>query len=96
MSTIIIKLRYTILYDPELFTSQYPVGKSIDYWAIGIFIYELFTFKIPFEAETQEQTKQNIIDYNVNWKPMHSDEVKKNYKNYILCTIDLIKKIYFF
>ena len=81
---------------PELFTNQYPVGKPIDYWAIGIVIFELFTFKIPFEAETQEQTKKNIIDYNINWEPMHSEEVIKNYKNYIDCTIDLIKKFIFF
>ena len=81
---------------PELFTNDYPVGKPIDYWAIGIVIYELFTFKVPFEAETQEQTRKNIIDYNVNWEPIYSEEVSKNYKNYIDCTIDLIKKFIFF
>ena len=81
---------------PELFTNDFPVGKSIDYWAIGIVIFELFTFKSPFEAETQEKTKQNIIDYNINWEPIHSEEVTKNYKNYIDCTIDLIKKFIFF
>ena len=81
---------------PELFTNDFPVGKPIDYWAIGIVIYELFTFKVPFEDETQEKTKQNIIDYNINWEPMYSEEVSKNYKNYIDCTVDLIKKFIFF
>jgi len=91
------KTEGTLFYmAPELFTDEYPIGKSIDYWAIGIVIYELFTFKVPFEAETQEKTRQNIIDYNVNWEPMYSEEVTKNYKNYIDCGVDLIKKFIFF
>ena len=91
------KAEGTLFYmAPELFTNDYPIGKSIDYWAIGIVLFELFTYKVPFEAETQEQTRQNIIDYNVNWEPMHSDEVSKNYKDYIDCTVDLIKKFIFF
>ena len=91
------KIEGTLFYmAPELFTGDYPIGKSIDYWAIGIVIFELFTFKVPFEAETQEKTKQNIIDYNINWEPIYSDEVSKNYKNYIECTVDLIKKFIFF
>ena len=91
------KTEGTLFYmAPELFTNDFPVGKSIDYWAIGIVLYELFTFKVPFEAETQEQTRQNIIDYNINWEPMYSEEVSKNYKNYIDCTVDLIKKFIFF
>lgn len=91
------KTEGTLFYmAPELFTGEYPTGKPIDYWAIGIVIYELFTFKVPFEAETQEKTRQNIIDYNVNWEPMYSEEVTKNYKNYIDCAVDLIKKFIFF
>ena len=91
------KTEGTLFYmAPELFTNDFPVGKSIDYWAIGIVLYELFTFKVPFEAETQEKTRQNIIEYNINWEPMYSEEVSKNYKNYIDCTVDLIKKFIFF
>ena len=90
------KIEGTLYYmAPELFTNEYPIGKSIDYWAIGIVIYELFTFKVPFEGETQEKTKQNIIDYNINWEPMYSEEILKNYKNYIDCAVDLIKKFIF-
>ena len=91
------KIEGTLYYmAPELFTNDYPIGKSIDYWAIGIVIYELFTFKIPFEGETQEITRRNIIEYNINWEPIKSEEVAKNYKNYIDCAIDLIKKFIFY
>ena len=91
------KIEGTLFYmSPELFTGDYPVGKYIDYWAIGIIIFELFTFKVPFEANTQEETRQNIINYNINWDPMYSDEVQKHYQDYIDSAVDLIKKFIFF
>ena len=91
------KVEGTLYYmSPELFTGDYPVGKSIDYWAIGIIIFELFTFKVPFEADNQEQAKKNIINYNINWEPMYSEEVLKHYKDYIDTAVDLIKKFIFY
>ena len=91
------KVEGTLFYmAPELFTGDFPIGKPIDYWAIGIIIYELFTFKVPFEAETPEETKKNIINYNINWEPLYSDEVSKHYQQYIDSAIDLIKKFIFF
>jgi len=91
------KIEGTLYYmSPELFTGDYPVGKTIDYWAIGIIIFELFTFKVPFEASTQEEAKQNIINYNLNWDPIYSEEVLKHYKDNIDSAIDLIKKFIFF
>ena len=91
------KVEGTLFYmSPELFTGNYPVGKPIDYWAIGIIIFELFTFKVPFEADSQEETKENIINYNINWDPIYSDDVVKHYKDYIDPAVDLIKKFIFF
>ena len=91
------KIEGTLYYmSPELFTGDYPVGKTIDYWAIGIIIFELFTFKVPFEANTQEEAKQNIINYSLNWDPIYSEEVRKHYKDNIDSAIDLIKKFIFF
>ena len=91
------KVEGTLFYmSPELFTGDYPVGKPIDYWAIGIIIFELFTFKVPFEADSQEETKENIINYNINWDPIYSDDVVKHYKDYIDPAVDLIKKFIFF
>ena len=91
------KVEGTLYYmSPELFTGDYPVGKSIDYWAVGIIIFELFTFKVPFEADNQDEARQNIINYNINWDPMYSEEVLKHYKDYIDSAIDLIKKFIFY
>ena len=77
---------------PELFTDEYPISFEIDYWAIGVVIYELFTYKLPFEADTQEETRDNIIDYKINWDNIYNDEIKKNYQKYLDDGVDLIKK----
>ena len=76
---------------PELFTDEYPEGPNIDYWSVGIVLYELYSFKVPFEAETQEQTRKNIIEMKINWDNLLNDEIKKQYEN-INDGIDLIKK----
>ena len=91
------KVEGTLFYmAPELFNNGFPVGKAIDYWAIGIVIYELFTFKVPFEAETQELTQKNIVEYNVNWEYIYAKEIEKSYGNYVNIAVDLIKKFIFF
>ena len=76
---------------PELFTDEYPEGPNIDYWSVGVVLYELYSFKVPFEAETQEETRKNIIDMKINWDNLINDDIKKQYKN-IDNGIDLIKK----
>ena len=76
---------------PELFTEEYPEGPNLDYWSVGVVLYELYSFKVPFEAETQEKTRQNIIQMKINRDNLLNDEMKKQYKN-IDDGIDLIKK----
>ena len=76
---------------PELFTEKYPEGSGIDYWAIGVLIFDLFCFALPFEAETQEELKNNIINVKIDWSKLINDEVKKVYGN-INSAVDLIKK----
>ena len=76
---------------PELFTEKYPEGSGIDYWAIGVLIFDLFCFALPFEAETQEELKNNIINAKIDWSKLINDEVKKVYGN-INSAVDLIKK----
>ena len=76
---------------PELFTDKYPEGGGIDYWAIGVLIFDLFSFALPFEGKTQEETRENIIGVKINWNKLINDDVKKIYGN-IDSAIDLIKK----
>ena len=76
---------------PELFTDKYPEGEGVDYWAIGVLIFDLFAFALPFEGKTQEETRENIIGIKINWEKLINDNVKKIYGN-IDSAIDLIKK----
>ena len=76
---------------PELFTQKYPEGGAIDYWAIGVLIFDLFSFSLPFEAPNQEELKNNIINMKIDWSKLINDEVKNIYGN-INSAIDLIKK----
>ena len=75
---------------PELFTDKYPHGGGIDYWAIGVLIFDLFSYSLPFEAKTQEEMRSNIINIKIDWSKLINDEVKKIYGN-IDAAVDLIK-----
>ena len=76
---------------PELFTEKYPQGGGVDYWAIGVLIFDLFSFSLPFEASTQEELRNNIINVKIDWSKLINDEVTKVYGN-INSAVDLIKK----
>ena len=76
---------------PELFTGKYPQGGGVDYWAIGVLIFDLFSFSLPFEAPSQEEIRNNIINVKIDWSKLINDEVKKIYGN-INSAVDLIKK----
>ena len=76
---------------PELFTDKYPQGSGVDYWAIGVLIFDLYSYSLPFEAKTQEETRTNIIGIKINWNKLINDNIKKIYGN-IDDAVDLIKK----
>ena len=76
---------------PELFTDKFPHGSGIDYWAIGVLIFDLFSYSLPFEASTQEEMRNNIINIKIDWNKLINDDVKKIYGN-IDAAVDLIKK----
>ena len=76
---------------PELFTDKYQHGGGIDYWAIGVLIFDLYSYSLPFEAKTQEEMRNNIIRVKIDWSKLINEDVKKIYGN-IDSAIDLIKK----
>ena len=76
---------------PELFTDKYPHGGGIDYWAIGVLIFDLYSYSLPFEAKTQEEVRNNIINIKIDWGKLINDDVKKIYGS-IDSAVDLIKK----
>ena len=76
---------------PELFTDKYSHGGGIDYWAIGVLIFDLYSYSLPFEASNQEEVRNNIINIKIDWDKLINDDVKKIYGN-IDSAVDLIKR----
>jgi len=42
-------------------------GVECDWWSLGIIAYELMVGVTPFEGDTQKETYDNIMNYQVNW-----------------------------
>ena len=41
---------------------QYPIKKSVDFWALGIILYEFFTGETPFNGECEEEILDAICE----------------------------------
>jgi serine/threonine protein kinase len=51
---------------PELLNGM-EHGKEVDYWALGVVIYELLTGDPPFKAQNTEEVYENIKSVNIPW-----------------------------
>ncbi|XP_051135880.1 protein kinase PINOID-like [Andrographis paniculata] len=53
---------------PEV-ASGGPHGNAVDWWALGIFIYEMIYGRTPFAGSTNEATLRNIVENPVTFPP---------------------------
>ena len=63
-----------------------PYGKSVDYWAYGVLIFEMLAGQPPFDGEDEEELFSSITDHYVSYPKHMSKEaisickgVKKNF-----------------
>ena len=61
---------------PEIILSK-GYNKAVDRWALGIMIYELFTFVTPFYDEDELQIEENVLYKNVCYPEMMPIEAKQ-------------------
>lgn len=58
---------------PDYIAYEIVVNKeynhSVDWWSLGVLIFELMTGKTPFRAKTSEQIYENIQNMNIQWLP---------------------------
>ncbi|PVU90827.1 hypothetical protein BB559_004420 [Furculomyces boomerangus] len=46
---------------PEIFDLKKPYEKSVDWWSLGILIFEMLTGKVPFNGKSHKQVYESII-----------------------------------
>uniref|UniRef100_A0A1I8JNV0 Non-specific serine/threonine protein kinase n=1 Tax=Macrostomum lignano TaxID=282301 RepID=A0A1I8JNV0_9PLAT len=58
---------------PEIITHQ-PYGKSVDWWAFGVLIYEMLGGQPPFDGEDEEELFASITEQTVSYPKIMSKE----------------------
>ncbi|XP_054717175.1 protein kinase C, brain isozyme-like [Uloborus diversus] len=61
---------------PEIILYQ-PYGKSVDWWAYGVLLYEMLVGQPPFDGEDEEELFANITEHNINYPKSLSKESKE-------------------
>ncbi|NXS01809.1 GWL kinase, partial [Oxylabes madagascariensis] len=68
-------------------------GSAVDWWALGVCLFEFLTGIPPFNDETPTQVFQNILKRDIPW-PEGEEKLSDNAQNAIdvLLTIDTTKR----
>nr|CAD7197357.1 unnamed protein product [Timema douglasi] len=60
-----------------------PYGKSVDWWAYGVLLYEMLVGQPPFDGEDEEELFAAITDHNVSYPKSLSKEAKECCKGFL-------------
>jgi len=57
------------ILNPEKY-QETPCEKALDWWSLGVILYEFFVGIPPFNAETREEIFENIRNLAIDWPPI--------------------------
>ncbi len=59
---------------PEMIAEEGEITDSVDYWALGVILYELYTEDLPFYSTSVNETLDNIVNCRINWELLQNAE----------------------
>jgi serine/threonine protein kinase len=69
--TCMPRQRYSVVGTPDYLAPEVILAtghdKAVDWWALGVILYEFLTGIPPFNADTPEKIFENIISRNIQW-----------------------------
>jgi serine/threonine protein kinase len=57
---------------PEL-VKNLPCGQGVDWWAVGVMIFQMITGQLPFYYDEEEDTDVNYAQYNLYQKIVNNE-----------------------